>query len=64
MTVLMSNCVGHCDNFESAGKSSVWNDKGLLIGQLNDTNEGILIFDTDTQKLIEKTIHRKELLEH
>ncbi|MBA4184569.1 MAG: carbon-nitrogen hydrolase family protein [Acidobacteria bacterium] len=64
MTVLMSNCVGHCDNFESAGKSSVWNDKGLLIGQLNDTNEGILIFDTDTQKLIEKTIHRKELLGH
>jgi predicted amidohydrolase len=56
MTVLMSNCIGHCDNFESAGKSSVWNNKGLLLGQLNDTNEGILIFDTDTEELIEKII--------
>ena len=55
MTVLMSNCVGHCDNFESAGKSSIWNDKGLLIGQLNDANEGIIIIDTGTQELIKKT---------
>lgn len=56
MTVLMSNCVGHCDNFESAGKTSIWNNKGLLAGQLNDSNEGILIIDTDTQELIEKII--------
>ena len=56
MTVLMSNCIGHCDNFESAGKSSVWNNKGVLLGQLNGTNEGILIFDTDTEELIEKII--------
>jgi predicted amidohydrolase len=55
MTVLMSNCVGRCDNFESAGQSSVWNDEGLLLGQLNETDEGLLIFDTDTQKLIERT---------
>ncbi len=56
MTVLMSNCVGHCDTFESVGKSSVWNDKGLLLGQLNDTEEGILIIDTNTQEIIQKTI--------
>jgi len=56
MTVLMSNCVGHCDNFESAGQSSVWNDEGLLLGQLNDSDEGLLIFDTDTRKLTERTI--------
>ena len=56
MTVLMSNCVGYCDNFESAGKTSIWNKKGLLVGQLNDTNEGIIMIDTDTQELIEKTI--------
>lgn len=55
MTVLMSNCVGHCDNFESAGQSSVWNDAGLLLGQLNDTDEGVLILDTDTRELIERT---------
>lgn len=56
MIVLMSNCVGHCDNFESAGKTSIWNNKGLLVGQLNDSNQGILIIDNDTQELIEKTI--------
>jgi predicted amidohydrolase len=56
MTVLMSNCVGYCDNFESAGKSSIWNNKGLLMGQLNDTNEGIIIFDPDTEELFEKII--------
>jgi predicted amidohydrolase len=55
MTVLMSNCVGHCDNFESAGRSSAWNDEGLLLGQLNDTDEGMLIFDTDTRETIERT---------
>lgn len=56
MMVLMSNCVGRCDDFESGGKTSIWNNKGLLLGQLNDTTEGILIIDTDTQELIEKTI--------
>lgn len=55
MAVLMSNCVGYCDNFESAGQSSVWNDEGLLLGQLNDTDEGILIFDTDTKELVKRT---------
>src|SRR5262245_58955338 len=33
MTVLMSNCVGHCDNFTAAGRTSVWNDQGVLLGQ-------------------------------
>ena len=50
MTVLMSNCIGHCDDFECGGKTSVWNSKGLLIAQLNDKDEGIIILDTDTQK--------------
>ncbi len=56
MTVLMSNCVGPCDNFESAGKSSIWNSKSILLGQLSDTCEGILIIDTATQEIVEKTI--------
>lgn len=53
MIVLMSNCLGHCDNFESVGKSSIWNKNGLLLGQLNDINEGILIIDTETEKITE-----------
>jgi predicted amidohydrolase len=56
MTVLMSNCIGYCDNFECGGKTSIWNNKGVLLGQLNDSNEGVVIIDTDTQELIEKTI--------
>jgi len=56
ITVFMANCVGYCDNFECGGKTSVWNKKGLLQGQLNDTSEGILILDTDTQELIQKTL--------
>lgn len=56
MTVFMSNCVGHCDNFDSAGKTAVWNNKGVLMGQLDDINEGIIIFDTETEEMIEKII--------
>lgn len=52
MTVLLSNCVGYCDNFLSAGRSSIWNKKGDLIGQLNDADEGLLIFDTKTEQVI------------
>jgi predicted amidohydrolase len=56
MTVLMANCVGHCDNFESVGKSSVWSNKGMLVGELDDTNEGIIVFDTITQELLNKVL--------
>jgi predicted amidohydrolase len=52
MNVLMSNCVGSCDGAECAGKSSVWQDKGVLIGQLDDKEEGILVFDTDTKEVV------------
>ncbi|MBX2841453.1 MAG: carbon-nitrogen hydrolase family protein [Flammeovirgaceae bacterium] len=52
MPVLMTNCIGFCDNFESAGNSSVWNKKGKLIGELDRNSEGILIFDTETEKII------------
>ena len=54
--VFMSNCVGPSDDFESAGKTSVWNDKGALVRQLDDRNEGFIIFDTETRELIEKVI--------
>lgn len=53
ITVLMSNCLGACDDFESVGKSAIWNKDGLLVGQLNETAEGILIYDTDAEKVIE-----------
>jgi predicted amidohydrolase len=48
MTVLVANCVGPCDNFESAGGSAIWNTKGELIRQLGDVDEGILVIDLAT----------------
>lgn len=56
MTVLMSNCVGQSNGNQCAGKSSIWSSKGLLLSQLDDTNEGILIIDTETEEIIKKTI--------
>ena len=54
MYVLMSNCAGHCDNFDCGGKSSVWNNKGSLLAQLDDENEALLIFDSITEEIIKK----------
>jgi predicted amidohydrolase len=51
MTVIMSNCTGLCDGEQCAGKSAVWNNKGELLGQLNDDGEGLLVFDTDTGEI-------------
>lgn len=52
MMVCMSNCIGSCDDFESAGQSSIWNKQGMLLGQLDDSREGILITDTETEETI------------
>lgn len=49
MTVLLSNSLGPADNFMSCGQSAVWNDKGELLAQLDDSREGILIYDTKTK---------------
>jgi ribosomal protein S18 acetylase RimI-like enzyme len=48
--ILMSNCVGHCDNFMSVGQSAVWNKKGDLTEQLDAENQGLLIYDTKTER--------------
>ena len=44
--VLMANCIGFCDNFLSAGQTSIWDVDGILIGHLHNQSEGILIYDT------------------
>jgi len=56
MPVLMSNCVGFCDNFLCVGKSSIWTKEGKLVGQLDEKTEGILMFNTETETVTEKTI--------
>jgi predicted amidohydrolase len=50
MTVLMSNCMGQSSDFECVGNTSIWNNKGSLIGQLNDTK---------TQEIIEEFLVRE-----
>jgi predicted amidohydrolase len=51
MSVLMANCVGEYDGCECTGKTSIWNNRGLLVGQLDDRNQGLLLFDTDTEEV-------------
>lgn len=53
MTILMANCIGLADGNECTGNSSVWNDRCALLAQLDDSHEGILILDTETQMVSE-----------
>lgn len=51
MPILMVNCVGYCDNFESAGGSAIWNSKGELIATLDGGSEGVLVVDLEGEEL-------------
>lgn len=48
--ILMSNCIGDCDNFKSVGQSAIWNKNGELLDQLDPRTQGLLIYNTQTQK--------------
>jgi len=50
MTVHMANGVGPCDGEECGGKSAIWNSHGALLAQLNERDEGVLLFDTATHQ--------------
>ena len=56
MTVLMANCIGQTGDYNCAGQSSIWNNQGVLLAQMDDKHEGILIFETETEKIVEKII--------
>jgi len=55
MVTLMANYVGESGGYKCAGKSSVWDATGKLIGQLDSETEGILIYDTQTKEILKKT---------
>ena len=55
LITFMANYVGKSGGYECAGKSSVWNEKGELIGQLGDKEEGLIIFDTKSKEIITAT---------
>ena len=48
--VLMVNCVGYCDNFESTGASRYWNAEGELVIQMGG-EEGVLVVEAGGEKL-------------
>ena len=50
MTSFMSNFVGTSGGYRCAGKTSIWNNQGKLLEQLNPVNEGIAIIDLNTQE--------------
>ncbi len=52
MRVLMANAVGEADGDICAGQSAIWNKEGELLGQLDDSKEGLLVFDTDSQEVV------------
>ncbi len=49
MTVLMTNFIGSSGGYDCAGKSSVWNKEGIIIGQMDDKTEGVLFYNTETE---------------
>ena len=55
LITFMANYVGKSGGYKCAGKSSVWDTTGKLIGQLGTETEGILIYDTETKEIVKKT---------
>ena len=55
LVTFMANYVGESGGYKCAGKSSVWDTTGKLIGQLDSETVGILIYDTETKEIVKKT---------
>ncbi|WP_303920428.1 carbon-nitrogen hydrolase family protein [Draconibacterium sediminis] len=51
LVTLMSNYVGRSGGYECAGRSSVWSEKGELMGQLDEKTEGLLLFDSEKKEI-------------
>jgi len=45
MNVLMANFSGESWGYPSAGQSAFWNNKGELVGQMNDSDSGLLLVE-------------------
>ena len=58
MMVLMANAVGQTGEYLCNGKSSIFDINGALMGQLDTTQEGILIVNTETHKITDISIFK------
>lgn len=56
MPVVMSNSVEISDGKPCAGRASAWNRDGSLAAQLNDSDEGLLLFDIETNEIVERVL--------
>jgi len=54
--VLMANSIGRADGDVLAGRTTAWNKSGELLSQLDDQQEGIITFDTETQVTSQRII--------
>ena len=59
MTVLLSNCIGVSGGYDCDGRTAAWNNKGVLLGQLREKEEGILMLETETEEIIQKTLQEE-----
>ncbi|MBC6998804.1 carbon-nitrogen hydrolase family protein [Cytophaga sp. FL35] len=59
--VLFCNSVGPADDFIGAGSSAVWSADGKLLVQLTKDEQGLLIFDTESNTCENIFIHQNEL---
>lgn len=50
MPVFMANSVGISDTFMATGTSAAWNASGQLVHCLNESDQGILLYDTLSQE--------------
>ncbi|GLS28015.1 carbon-nitrogen hydrolase family protein [Marinibactrum halimedae] len=46
IVVIMSNCMGPCDDFVGAGSSAVWDRNGQCVAALNQEQIGLVGYDT------------------
>lgn len=57
MNVLMSNFSGESWGYPSAGQSAFWNNKGELVGQMNDSDSGLLLVENDNNNWTSRVVH-------
>ncbi|MEM7802346.1 MAG: hypothetical protein AAF633_24350, partial [Chloroflexota bacterium] len=45
---LIGNSIGPSDDFVGSGGAAVWNAQGEKIGELDDSLDGVILFDTNS----------------
>jgi predicted amidohydrolase len=58
MNVLMSNFSGESWGYPSAGQSAFWNNKGELVGQMNDSDSGLLLIENQNDNWKSKILKK------